>query len=271
MDAIMEVVDGHLDSRLAGIMVQIRELKDEVTAGKLERQLLVEENKELKAHIKYLERQVDHNEQYSRQSCLILSGDDLPEATTSESGGPEDPAHTKKVVEDVIKNKLGVKLTGKILACHRLRKKDRAVVKFEDMMDRNKVYEARFQGNQAQHKVIIQENLTAKRAKQVYQLSLLKKKQLIGSYHTRNGSIFARANRDQRYVLIDPDWNEDSIVHAVHDAPAKQGANPEDHLGRSQTLSSIPHGHVASRRHDLEEFVVGKMRETGRAGAGNKK
>ena len=47
-------------------------------------------------------------------------------------------------MEDVIKSKLGVNSSGKILACHSLRKNDRDVVKFEDMDDRNKVYEARF-------------------------------------------------------------------------------------------------------------------------------
>ena len=113
MDSVMEVVEGHLDSRLAEIIVQLRELKDEVRTGKEERQLLIEENKELKAHVLYLEKLVDNNEQYSRQSCLILSGEDLPETITSESGGPEDPAQTKKVVEEVIKHKLGVQLTVK--------------------------------------------------------------------------------------------------------------------------------------------------------------
>ena len=267
MESVMEVVEGYVDSRLAEMIVQLRELKDEVATGKEERQLLIEENKELKAHVHYLEKLVDTNEQYSRQSCLILSGEDLPEPTMTETGGPEDPAQTKRIVEDVIKNKLGVQLTGKILACHRLRKKERAVVKFEDMMDRNKVYEARFQGSQMHHKIIIQENLTSKRAKQVHQLSLMKRKQLIGSYHTRNGNIFARASKDQKFVQIDPDWGEADVCHAVHDAPLKHGTNSGDHLGRSQTLDNIPHGRVARRRHDLEEFVVGKTRTMGRTGA----
>ena len=48
-------------------------------------QLLVEENKELKAHAQYLEKLVDQNEQYSRRNCLVLSGEDLPQADTSES------------------------------------------------------------------------------------------------------------------------------------------------------------------------------------------
>ena len=257
----MEVVEGCLDSRLAEFIVELRELKDEVAAGKQERQLLVEENKELKAHVKYLEKIVDESEQYSRRSCLVLSGEDLPQAKVSETGISEEPDVTKKIVEEVIKNKLGVKLDGKILACHRLHKKDRAVVKFEDINDRNKVYDARFpKDDQPRHKIIIQENLTHKRAKQVHQLSQMRRRELIGSYHTRNGNIFARAGREQRYIQIDPDWNENDICQAVHDASPKQRNVPTDQFGRSQTLENIPHGRVASRRHDLEEFVVGKGR-----------
>ena len=64
-----------------------------------------------------------------------------------------------------------------------------------------------------------------------------------------------------RYVQIDPDWTESDICHAVHDAP-KQGTMPSEHFGRSQTLENIPSGRVASRLHDLEEFVVGKTRST---------
>ena len=124
------------------------------------------------------------------------------------------------------------------------------------------MYEARFQKDEGKqkHKVIIQENLTQKRAKQVHQLSMMKKKELIGSYHTRNGNIFARAGKDQRYMQIDPDWCESDICHAVHDAPLKQGWVPREQFGRSQTLANIPSGRVASRLHDLEEYVVGKTR-----------
>ena len=261
----MEVVEGCLDSRLAEFIVELRELKDEIEVGKQERQALVEENRELKAHVQYLEKLVDSNEQYSRRDCLVLSGEDFPQPTENEPGVPEEPSKTKEVVEDVIKNKLGVNLTGKILACHRLRKKDRAVVKFEDIDDRNKVYEARFpKDDQSRHKIIIQENLTSKRAKQVHQLSQMKKKQLIGSYHTRNGNIFARASREKRYVQIEPEWNENDICHAVHDAPDRQAVVSRAHFGKSQTLENIPHGRVASRRHDLEEFVVGKTRPRGK-------
>ena len=99
----------------------------------------------------------------------------------------------------------------------------------------------------------------------------MKRKQLIGSYHTRNGNIFARASKDQKFVQIDPNWGEGDICHAVHDAPLKQGTNLGDRLGRSQTLNNIPHGHVANRRHDLEEFVVGKTRTVGRKGASTSK
>ena len=47
MEAMLEVVEGCLDSRLAEFIIEIRELKDEIETGKQERQLLVEENKKL--------------------------------------------------------------------------------------------------------------------------------------------------------------------------------------------------------------------------------
>ena len=99
----MEVVEGCLDSRLAEFIVELRELKDEIEVGKQERQALVEENRELKAHVQYLEKLVDSNEQYSRRDCLVLSGEDFPQPTENEPGVPEEPSKTKEVVEDVIK------------------------------------------------------------------------------------------------------------------------------------------------------------------------
>ena len=51
----MEVVEGCLDSRLAEFIVELRELREEIEVGKQERQALVEENRELKAYVLYLE------------------------------------------------------------------------------------------------------------------------------------------------------------------------------------------------------------------------
>ena len=70
-----------------------------------------------------------------------------------------------------------------------------------------------------------------------------------------------------RHVQIDPGRTESNICHAIHDAP-KQGMVPNEHFGRSLTLENIPSGRVAGRRHDLEEFVVGKTRSTHNQGVG---
>ena len=159
-------------------------------------------------------------------------------------------------------------------------------MKFEIPEDRNRVYDARFPSDsRPRHNLIIQENLSLKRAKQVKKLSDLKKGGSIGSYHTRNGNIYARASIEQRYAQIDPDWSEAEICEAVHGAPSKQytqhsahryhrGAAPPDMTGatgttsnssetipkgsfsQSQTIRNIPPGHVNNRLQDLEDFVV---------------
>ena len=58
MESVMEVVEGYVDSRLVEMIVQLRELKDVATVK--ERQLLNEENKELKARVHYLEKTYRH-------------------------------------------------------------------------------------------------------------------------------------------------------------------------------------------------------------------
>ena len=47
--------------------MELRDINDEVVIAKQERQLLLEENKELKAHM-HLERLVDNNEQCSKSN-----------------------------------------------------------------------------------------------------------------------------------------------------------------------------------------------------------
>ena len=185
--------------------------------------------------------------------------------------GQEEPAVTREVVKRVIEEKLGVQLKGQITACHRLKNKKRAVVRFQDSDDRQKVYDARFpKPNQRQeHNIIVQENLTSKRAQQVGKLAQLKRDGQISSYHTRNGNIFARATFDQKFVHIEPDMTVDEILNITLSAPArpKPQRNHETSVKRfmsSQTLNHLPSGHVASRTADLEEFVVGQTRSSRR-------
>ena len=48
------------------------------------------------------------------------------------------------MIAEVIKDKLNVDMQGPIVACHRLQNKNRVLVKFQDLDDREAVYQARF-------------------------------------------------------------------------------------------------------------------------------
>ena len=268
MEEVIAIIEGSVASHMAEYKAELAHVKEELKHAREERSILFKENVDLKFEIKKLSQSVDENEQYGRRDCLVLSGHDLPEPVTSETGAPEDATATKKVVEHVIENKLGIKLKGKITACHRLRKKDRAIVRFDNMEDRNLVYDSRFpKPNQPEHKVIIQESLTQKRGWQVSKLGNLKREGHLANFHTKNGTIFARATKSQRYVMVDPDWSLDEIMKAAQEAPIRhQGVGPQQTMmfNRSQTLNNIPDGRVASRRHDLEEYVVHTRGNSGR-------
>ena len=266
----------HLEGMQAKANKERDDLTQEVSKLKEANVNLARENTELKTEIVQLSEIVDKNEQYSRKDMLILSGDGLPPVSPN-SGEHEDPSITRDIVTKVIRDKLGVELKGGITACHRLRKNSRALVKFGDLDDRQQVYEARFTSKDSDQsaRIIIHENLTAKRAAQVRILSQLKDNKQIGSYHTRNGNIFARKSVEQKFVPITPFMSMDEILEATSQAAnrAQRGSQwPHRVSGehssetqvkrfmRSQSFSSIPTGHVAERRCDLEEFVVPSRR-----------
>ena len=116
-------------------------------------------------------------------------------------------------------------MQGAIVACHRLRNKKRVLVKFQDMEDRDAVYQARFeQPQQDTNKVIIHENLTETRANMIKLLGQMREKNAITNYHTKNGAIYARNSRDKRYTLIEPWLSEDDIMRLVQRA-SQQGTH----------------------------------------------
>ena len=216
-----------------------------------------EENRKLKVRMTDMERALDKNEQYSRKTSLILSGKSIPVPQTNE---PEPPAETKAIAAEMIKKKLKVDMQGPIVACHRLKNKKRILVKFQDLSDRDAVYQARFQQEQSgDDRVIIHENLTETRAQMIRTLGAMREKNLVTNYHTKNGNIFARNSHEKRYTNIEPWFTESEIMHAMDAAPMKQARNPgqpggSDRFLRSQTLSNIPPGHVAS----LADYLVEK-------------
>lgn len=238
-------------------------LQEEVKVMKSEQKKLREvvgnlekENKKLLEQLTLLDRNLDQAEQYNRKTSLILGGD-FPEYKEGET-----PGETREAAMAVIKDKLKVELKGGIAACHRLRNKKRVIVKFQDLDDKEAVYQAKFeQKGEWKEKVTVHENLTEKRAKMVALLEEMRKRKEIANYYTKNGNIMARDDTDKRYSLIQPWLTVEEIKNITHLAPLRQTQTNTQFL-RSQTLKGIPQGSVTRRAADLEEFVVGPTRQT---------
>ena len=199
--AATEKLRAEFEERNAAIIGELAELK--------------EENTNLKDRIRDMERTAERNEQYNRKTSLILSGTGIPPPSTDQT---ETTSETRAMAVDVIKNKLKVNMQGAIVACHRLKNKKRVLVKFQDMEDREAVYQARFEQPQSNDKIIVHENLTETRANMVKSLGQLREGGEIVNYHTKNGLIYARNSRDKKYVLIEPWFTKEEVLKTVQAA-----------------------------------------------------
>lgn len=239
-------------------------LKEEIEKLKIDQKQSCEmieslktENKKLWTELTKLDRNLDEVEQYNRKSSLILGGA-FPEGKDGET-----PTETRQTAMKVIKEKLKVDMKGGIAACHRLKNKRRVIIKFQDMDDREAVYQAKFgQSGEWSEKISVNENLTEKRAKMISLLEDMRKNKEIANYHTKNGIIMARDGGNKRYSRIQPWFTADQIRDTVQAAPHKIQGQTNERLMRSQTLNDIPEGTVARKATNLEEYVVGQARRT---------
>ena len=242
---------------------EMEEVRKEMSLLKVESENLKKENAELRMAVEKLENYVEEVEQYSRKSSLILSGEGVPEPKKDET-----TEETRELTLQVIKEKLKVDIKGGVVACHRLRNKKRVIIKFQDMEDRNNVYQAKFNTESG---VIVHENLTDKRARQVKVLADMKRNNdHVVNYHTKNGIILARDAKDKRYARINPSFNRDQIIKAMQDAETlsytgrRHDASQEQ--GRfliSQTFERIPAGHVLNRAESLQSLTVESGKRAG--------
>ena len=86
---------------------EVEIFRKEMSELKMETEKLKKESSELREMVKSLEISLDETEQYSRKSCLILSGDGIPEAKKDET-----TEETRSVALNVIKQKLKVDVKG---------------------------------------------------------------------------------------------------------------------------------------------------------------
>ena len=238
-------------------------VEKEAVALRKEILALKSENKKLNDKISKLEWDLDEAEQYSRKTSLIIGGDGVPEGKPDET-----PAETREMAIKLIKEKLDVTLKGATSACHRLRNKKRVLIKFQDLDDREAVYQAKFnQKGDQKDKILMHENLTDKRARMVKVLGDLRAKQQVLNYHTKNGVILARNSPEKRYARIQPWFNEQEIMEAMNGAPVRpeRANNPgQGRFLRSQTLENIPRDLVVRRTADLEEIAEVRYVESNR-------
>ena len=254
--------------------MELHEIKELVAeAVKKETETLREEVRSLKAEniklwdmVNKMDRDIDTIEQYNRKSSLILGGA-FPEGEEFEA-----PDKTRETALKVIQEQLKVEIKGGIAACHRLKNKKRVIVKFNDMDDRDAVYQAKFSQEGEWHdRITVHENLTAKRSDMVTKLESMRKDKKVLNYHTKNGNIMARAQKDRKYMRIEPWFTEQEIITTMENAALKpQGATSGNSFMKSQTFRNIPRGKVAHQAANLEGFVVVSSRQTRNANKAKK-
>lgn len=148
------------------------------------------------------------------------------------------------------------------MACHRLRNKNRVLIKFQDLADREAVYQARFgqKGGDKDKNIVVHENLTERRAAQIRVLGKLRSDQEIANYHTRNGNIYARISQDRRYARIDPTATKEEIMQTLKNTEHTQSRHE---LANKTTSSQYGRSDRANKnKHNLDEFLVSNPRKT---------
>ena len=249
-----------LETRVVSLETEKDQLKAEQVGLKEEVSTLKSEVSFLKNEVSTLEKNLDKVEQYNRKSSLILGGA-FPGPLEDET-----PEVTRGVAIKVIEEKLKVKLNGGISACHRLKNKKRVLIQFQDLADRDAVYQAKFeQRGDAKQKIAVNDNLTEKRGKLITILEDLRRNGHIANYHSRNGNVMARCSPDKRYVNIEINATPNDIMSLATQAPPKHQYVNHAHqqFNQSQTLADIPPGRVAQQAAGLQEYVVpGTRRST---------
>ena len=257
-ESVLILVKEVVEKETSALRAEVDNLKTEQKKRDDEIEKLKTENKKLWAEIVKVDRNLDEVEQYNRKTSLILGGA-FPEGKEGEK-----PSETRETAKKIIKDKLNIDLKGDIVACHRLRNKRRVIVKFQDQEDRDAVYEAKFGQSQSEQgdRITIHENLTEKRAKMITLLEEMRKKKIVLNYHTKNGRIMARDDTAKRYSIIQPWLTEEEIKTTLEKAAHKTYNQTHNPLMQSQTLAGIPHGSVARKTADLEDYVVAPSRQT---------
>lgn len=158
-------------------------------------QTLIMENEKLNQTVKLLENRLNEQEQYSRRTCIKVSG-------ITEKNGED----TDKIVLELAKD-IGIDLKAEeISRSHRLpNRQNRSprdiVVRFTTYNKRQKILKARKNLRNKRDHIYINEHLTKQRSDLAYNARKLKKEGLIDDTWTMDGKIFVKTSRNgQTYI-----------------------------------------------------------------------
>ena len=197
------------------IQTTVREATDPLLAKIVE---LTDYVHELEKHVSELTMEVDDVNQQGRKEYLILDGDALPAFTETED--------TRKVATEALKKQLDITLPeSDITACHRLQNKAKIIIKCKTRDQKDSIYSSRMSQQSTRKTLYIRESLTPRRNAQVALLVDMKREGTISNFYTRNGTIFARKNRDMRYVKIHPGTTKAKTQELVSGAQKMEQPN----------------------------------------------
>ena len=201
LENITELIESKVREATDPLLAKIVELTDYVY--KLENQVFE------------LTKEVDDVNQQGRKEYLILDGDALPTYSETEN--------TRKVASEALKKQLDITLSDSdITACHRLQNKGKIIMKCRTRDQKDSIYSARMSQQNTRKTLYIRESLTPRRNAQVALLVEMKKEGTISNFYTRNGVIFARKNREMKYVRIEPNSTKVMTQELVNGAQRQE-------------------------------------------------
>ena len=226
LEHISQLIDTKVREATDPLLAKIVELSDYV--NKLESQVFA------------LTKEVDDVNQQGRKEYLILDGDALPAYSESEN--------TRKVAAEALKRQLDISLPeSDLTACHRLQNKAEIIIKCRTRDQKDDIYSGRMSQQNSRKTLYIRESLTPRRNAQVALLVEMKKEGSISNFYTRNGIIFARKNREMRYVKIEPDSTKAMTLELVN------GAQRQEQFARQSGPPGQSHSHQPQRKQETKE------------------
>lgn len=184
--------------------------------------------------IEKLETRIEHQEQYSRRTSLRFHN---VQVSVDDRGRLIHPVDTDSAIIGICKDHLNINLTkDDISRSHVIGKtingKTQVIVRFMSYRTRERVYNAKKSLKNHPDKVHISENLTEFRNSIVRQLGKLRYQNLIDSYWTADGKIFAKMTASGHRIRI-RDFNDLDVLEDEARTSARSSPRPWENMQNS--------------------------------------